>query len=74
MTAVRRLALAAVATLALAGCGKESEAPADHTVSMSGVMHKAGLTNPTANCVGCHGATLQGGAGPSCFSCHGQKW
>lgn len=58
--------------LALAGCG--SDAPSSHTVNENGVMHAPGLTNPTVNCTGCHGASLQGGRGPSCTSCHGVKW
>lgn len=52
-----------------------SNAPADHTVNKNGVMHKSGLTNPSSNCVSCHGSDLKGGsAGVSCYSCHGQKW
>lgn len=52
-----------------------SNAPSDHTVNKNGVMHKSGLTNPTSNCVSCHGSDLKGGsAGVSCYSCHGQKW
>ena len=73
-TTALRLAVALAASLALAACGGDSDAPADHTDSRGGVMHKTGLTNPTTNCVGCHGAELQGGEGPSCFSCHGTKW
>jgi mono/diheme cytochrome c family protein len=68
-----RLAIAFIA-LCFAACGSSSEAPASHTLSEGGVMHKPGLTNPTVNCVACHGATLQGGQGPSCTSCHGVKW
>lgn len=52
-----------------------SGAAPNHTVNVKGVYHKTGLTNPTANCVECHGADLQGGtAKKSCFSCHGKKW
>jgi len=70
-------ALALVATLAAAGCKTpttDTSRPADHTINKSGSYHKTGLTNPTANCVQCHGADLRGGSGPSCFKCHGQKW
>lgn len=49
--------------------------PADHTISKSGFMHKNGLDQPLTNCVGCHGADLNGGTvGVSCFECHGTKW
>ncbi len=41
-----------------------------HTESMSGVMHKPGKNDPLKNCVGCHGADLKGGGGPSCYMCH----
>jgi cytochrome c553 len=52
-----------------------NNAPADHTVSKSGVRHKSGLNNPAANCVECHGSDLKGGTeNVSCFSCHGKKW
>ncbi len=63
-------------TLAAGGCKTPTTDthPADHTVNMNGVYHKPGLTNPTVNCVMCHGADLRGGSGPSCYSCHGQKW
>lgn len=49
--------------------------PSDHTVSMSGYMHKAGYDQPLTNCTACHGADLTGGsAGVSCYECHGKKW
>ena len=44
--------------------------PAGHTENMSGVMHKPGKTDPLSNCTMCHGQTLVGGAGPSCYMCH----
>ena len=52
------------------------DAPDGHTVVRGGAAHAPGLSNPLANCVGCHGADLRGGpvGQPSCFSCHGQKW
>jgi hypothetical protein len=52
-----------------------SNAPSSHTVNKDGVRHNTGLTNPTVNCVGCHGSDLKGGSvGVSCYSCHGKKW
>jgi len=49
--------------------------PADHTVNKEGVKHKSGLSDPTVNCVACHGADLTGGtSGVSCFECHGKEW
>jgi len=74
--------LAALALIPL-GCDGDDEeltgpsnAPASHTVSMDGVRHLPGLTDPQTNCVACHGADLGGGTGgqPSCLSCHGKKW
>lgn len=53
----------------LAGCGDDG-APSSHTVSLGGTKHHDGYNNPLVNCVGCHGATLRGGSGPSCYSCH----
>lgn len=58
---------------ALSACSG-SDAPSDHTVSMDGVKHKEGLQDPMTNCTACHGASLQGGEGPSCTSCHGDLW
>jgi hypothetical protein len=72
---VNKLAISAALLVALAGCGsEENEAPSDHTLNLDGVKHKPGLTAPLTNCTGCHGASLQGGEGPSCTSCHGVKW
>lgn len=49
--------------------------PADHTISMGGVLHKSGLLDPLTNCVSCHGSDLKGGTtGVSCYECHNQKW
>jgi cytochrome c553 len=49
--------------------------PSDHTVSMSGYMHKSGYDQPLTNCIACHGVDLTGGtAGVSCYECHGKKW
>ncbi len=31
-------------------------------------------SNGTSTCQSCHGADLRGGAGPSCYTCHGKKW
>ena len=73
MTSPFRLAL--LAGLLAGGCGAvSSSAPADHTVNEEGVRHRQGLTNPTVNCVACHGAALTGDQGPSCTSCHQKRW
>lgn len=67
--------LALLAAALLAACGSDSEAPADHTDSKEGTMHKPGSGQPFTNCSGCHGASLQGGdEAPSCTRCHGVKW
>jgi cytochrome c5 len=69
-----------VAGALLVACGDSGtnpgDAPADHTVSRSGVSHAPGLNSPQGTCTVCHGADLTGGANgePSCFSCHGRKW
>ena len=49
--------------------------PPTHTNSEEGVLHADGNNYPYTNgCTACHGATLQGAIGPSCFACHGQEW
>lgn len=49
--------------------------PSDHTISKDGVMHKNGLSDPTSNCIACHGADLTGGSSQvSCYECHGAEW
>lgn len=65
----------------LVACGDDDgndagPAPDGHTVSRDGVLHMTGLGDPVANCTGCHGADLRGGAEgqPSCYRCHGEKW
>jgi mono/diheme cytochrome c family protein len=70
-----RLLGALAAALVLSACGGEdSDAPADHTDVKNGVPHKPGASSATTNCVACHGSNLRGGEGPSCYSCHGQRW
>jgi cysteine-rich repeat protein len=49
--------------------------PADHTDSKRGFMHKPGKDYPFTNgCTACHGSDLRGNIGPSCYTCHGEKW
>jgi predicted CxxxxCH...CXXCH cytochrome family protein len=53
-------------------------------LSTNGRVHPAGFSAPAVHgaemelqrqdCRGCHGATLTGGSGPSCDSCHKQNW
>lgn len=64
------------------------DVPADHTVDVSGALHKTGLfdpSNPVQGCTdaACHGDDLKGGvavsggrhvAVPSCYQCHGAIW
>jgi len=57
------------------GGGTTNGPPASHTNSEDGILHAPGNNYPYTNgCTACHGTTLQGGIGPSCFSCHGQEW
>ncbi len=76
-----RMAVVMVVLLTLTGCGvstrpdqTDAGAMADHTLDRHGVLHRPGLKDPTANCVACHGASLQGDEGPSCTKCHGKVW
>lgn len=76
---MRRVAVAVL--LLLSGCGgsttePSTNVPASHTERHGGVAHGVGARQATTQCVGCHGATLQGGSSgePSCYSCHGKKW
>ncbi len=76
---LKRILTPTVAALALVfavACGASRyDAPADHTESQEGAMHKPGLKQPKTNCSACHGADLNGGKnGVSCFECHKQKW
>jgi mono/diheme cytochrome c family protein len=57
------------------GGGDTGGLPSNHTNSEGGVLHASGNNYPYTNgCTACHGSTLQGGAGPSCFACHGVEW
>jgi mono/diheme cytochrome c family protein len=49
--------------------------PASHTDDKDGALHAPGKDTPySSGCTACHGTTLLGDLGPSCFSCHDQKW
>lgn len=45
-------------------------APAGHTELAKGVPHFPGKADPKTNCIGCHGTSLRGDTGPSCYRCH----
>jgi len=54
---------------------EEVRLPANHTDDKDGALHAPGKDTPySSGCTACHGTTLQGDLGPSCFSCHDQKW
>ena len=58
-----------------AGGGGGGGLPASHTDDKGGALHMPGKDTPySSGCTACHGTTLQGDLGPSCFSCHDQKW
>ena len=48
--------------------------PSGHTENNGGVLHKPGKADALANCTSCHGSTLRGDIGPSCYSCHEAKF
>ncbi|WP_455222777.1 choice-of-anchor O protein [Kaarinaea lacus] len=57
------------------GGGSGNELPSTHTESEHGVLHAPGMKYPYTNqCTSCHGPTLLGGEGPSCYSCHDKEW
>ncbi|MCK4588038.1 MAG: c-type cytochrome, partial [Gammaproteobacteria bacterium] len=57
------------------GGGSTGGPPANHTNSEDGVLHAPGNTLPySSGCTVCHGASLEGGVGPSCFACHAETW
>ena len=64
------LGIALVSLPLLAACGGDDDDGGGHDVNRGGVMHRSGAEDPLNNCVGCHGSDLQGGSGPSCYSCH----
>jgi hypothetical protein len=78
--AAEKVSIILLMLVLIIACEKENDLPeynppADHTVNEDGFMHKSGLNQPLANCVGCHGSDLKGGTtGVSCYECHGQKW
>lgn len=78
------LSLAALFLISMASCGDGvvggaggtaddgdvGVGAAGHSKLLGGVWHMPGNEDPLENCVGCHGAALEGGAGPTCYACH----
>ena len=64
------LLLACLPGLTACSGGDDDDRPSTHTVALGGVSHAPGYDNPLVNCKGCHGSSLQGGSGPSCYNCH----
>ncbi len=74
----RLIAALAVLFILVSSCEKDGNSeynpPSDHSVSMSGYMHKDGYNQPLTNCVSCRGDALTGGTtGVSCYECHDKK-
>ena len=44
--------------------------PSDHTDDQAGSLHKPGKNDPLNTCTTCHGSSLKGGTGQSCYTCH----
>ncbi len=60
------------------GC-QDFAPPSNHTVLLENddcnALHRPGFEDPLDNgCALCHSADLTGGYGPSCFTCHTNKW
>ncbi len=53
-----------------AATGQDASGPTGHTEVLGGNFHMPGKEDPLSNCVSCHGASLGGGAGQSCYNCH----
>ena len=68
--ALKTIVLCSAIALAPALTACSSGGSNGHTVDLGGVNHRDGNTDPLTNCVGCHGPTLHGGSGPSCYNCH----
>jgi len=77
------VAVSASALLSVASCGDGIVGGAEvddygdvgvggegHTKLVGGIWHMPGNEDSLANCVGCHGDELKGGAGPGCYTCH----
>jgi hypothetical protein len=66
----------------------KSDVPGNHTMEISGVLHKSGLREPLdggqkCSAASCHGSGLRGGVAvrngrkvvaPSCYQCHEALW